>query len=141
MVTRFNLVYSAAAVRRLLGLAADAMVIVREWAFCVWVWVRGQRPQFWSKNKFKQHFADHRKAQATRLSVSRVANFDSVFSVHNVTKRSFYQVYVTADKVVCGCDDYRNQDAFLEGKRRCCKHGYAVLQFLGFNSLREYVGR
>jgi hypothetical protein len=140
MVTRTNLVYSASAVRRLLSLAAETCVVVREWAFCVWVWVRGQRPQFWSKKLFKQHFVDRRKAQAKSLLVSRVANFDNIFSVQNPAKNRFYQVCVTADKVVCGCDDYRNQDAFLTGKKRCCKHGYAVLKVLGFNSLNEYLG-
>lgn len=141
MVTQINLIYSAAAVRRLLGLAANALVVVREWFSVVWVWVAGRSPRFMSKKKFLQHFADHRRNESKGLVVSKVVNFDNIFSVQNLLKNSFYQVYKTVDKVVCCCDDYRNQDTFLEGKKRCCKHGYAVLNYLGFQSLGDYLNQ
>jgi len=39
MVTAFNILYSAAAVRRLLGLGAWVEVQIREFAWVIWVWV------------------------------------------------------------------------------------------------------
>jgi hypothetical protein len=140
MVTATNLIYSVSAVRRIFNIAAGVAVRMERWAFVVWINISGQRTRFVSFADFKRHFVDRRKSEAQSLSVSRVANFGNIFNVQNPDKNSFYQVYVTADKVVCGCDDYRNQDTFLDGKRRCCKHGYAVLRVLGFNSLHEYLG-
>ena len=53
MVTAFNILYSAAAVRRLLGLRSSAQVELKEFARVIWVWVKGQRPTFISKAVFQ----------------------------------------------------------------------------------------
>lgn len=135
MVTSSNLVFSVAAVRRLLGLAASVAVQIREFAWVVWVWVRGKRPTFISKKAFYQHFVDRRKAEAKNLTVQK-EQFQNLHTVSNPSKGSSYQVATLPNEIDCTCDDYKNQIDFW-GKG-CCKHGYAVLGVLGFTSLANY---
>lgn len=71
MVTAFNILYSAAAVRRLLGLGAWVEVQIREFAWVIWVWVKGRRPTFIGKARFRQHFVDWRRRQGAALVVAQ----------------------------------------------------------------------
>ena len=137
MVSAFNILYSAAAVRRLLGLKSSAKVELKEFARVIWVWVKGKRPTFISKWVFIQHFADWRKSQSKGLKVTERLDIANHFTVRNVHKDTAYVVEKRADGVFCTCDDLNNQLEFF-GKG-CCKHGYAVLSFLGFESLSEYI--
>ena len=141
MVTPSNLIYSAAALRRMWGLMYRRLheIQVREWWSVVWVWVPGYRPRFVPKAEFKRHFVEWRRQAARALRV--VAWSDPAtgrFTVHNREKGSSYVVEVSDHEVSCTCDDYSNQLKFV-GKG-CCKHGYAVLGQLGFSSLGEYLG-
>ena len=141
MVTRSNLVYSAAALRRMWGLAYRRLsdIQVREWWRVVWVWVPGHRPTFVPKAEFKQHFVEWRRQAAQTLRVVAWIDDASRFTVHNDAKGSSYVVEVSDTEIACTCEDYNHQvNAWSKG---CCKHGYAVLQQLGFNSLSEYLQR
>jgi predicted nucleic acid-binding Zn finger protein len=137
MVTAFNLLYSAAAVRRLLGLKSSAKVELKEFARVIWVWVKGKRPTFISKTKFKAHFAEWRKVQARGLKVTKRLDIANHYTVRNLQKDTVYIVEKRADGVFCTCDDLNNQLEYFG--RGCCKHGYAVLNSLGFSSLYEYI--
>jgi len=137
MVTCFNILYSASAVRRLLGLSGDVGVQIREFFKVVWVWVVGKRPTFMSKRVFKQHFVYRRKAAALTLSVTQHSDSTERFTVCNEAKSTAYLVECRADGVFCTCDDFSNQLQFFG--RGCCKHGYAALSSLGFSSLAEYL--
>jgi hypothetical protein len=137
MVTAFNILYSAAAVRRLLGLRSSAQVELKEFARVVWVWVKGQRPTFISKAVFKQHFAEWRKSQSRNLKVTERLDRPNAYTVRNEYRDTTYIVETLADGVFCHCEDFNNQIQFLG--RGCCKHGYAVLRHLGFGSLRDYL--
>ncbi|HEY9749452.1 MAG TPA: hypothetical protein V6C63_12270 [Allocoleopsis sp.] len=137
MVTAFNLVYSVAAVRRLLGLAHEAQVQIREFFKVIWVWVQGKRPTFISKAVFKAHFVEWRKAAARALAVTQNVFQPSIFSVRNETKNSAYQVQCFSGGLLCKCEDFKNQAQFF-GKA-CCKHIYGVLGHLGFDSLQHYI--
>ena len=139
MVTQFNLLYSVSAVRRILGLSALVPVEIHEFASVIWVWVKGRRPTFISKAAFKVHFIEHRKAQARALLVTRHLYDQNFFNVRNEAKNSVYTVEAQAKTLLCQCEDYRNQIQFLG--QACCKHGYAVLNYLGFSSLRDYIDR
>ncbi|MGB6016810.1 MAG: hypothetical protein WBG32_18900 [Nodosilinea sp.] len=137
MVNAFNIIYSAAAARRLLGVSSSAKVEIREFFRVIWVWVKGKRPTFISKAKFRVHFAEWRKAQARNLKVTERLDIANHYTVRNVYKDTAYVVEKRADGVFCTCDDLNNQlDFFGKG---CCKHGYAVLNHLGFGSLHEYI--
>lgn len=141
MVTRSSLIYSAAALRRMWSLFYRRLteLHVREWRWVVWVWVPGYRPTFVPKAEFKHHFVEWRREAAQALRVVAWLEFAGYYTVHNDAKGSAYVVEVSDQAVACTCDDYKNQVKFL-GKG-CCKHGYAVLGQLGFDSLGEYLNR
>ena len=134
MVTAFNILYSTAAVRRLLGLGGWVEVQLREFAWVIWVWVKGRRPTFIGKARFRQHFVDWRRGQAGGLVVTQDLNS---FWVVNPGKQTNYRVEARRDGVFCTCDDFNNQLEFFG--RGCCKHGYAVLGYLGLGSLADYL--
>ena len=137
MVTAFNLLFSAAAVRRLLGLKSSAQVEIREFFKVIWVWVKGNRPTFISKRVFLNHFVDFRKASSKGMKVTERLDMANHYTVRNLRKDTFYVVEVRREGVFCTCDDLNNQLEFFG--RGCCKHGYAVLAQLGFSSLRDYI--
>ena len=137
MATRSTILYSAAAVRRLLGLPASVPVQIREFLKVIWVHVKGQRPTFISKTELKAHFVEHRKEAAQALEVTDWLRSPACYTVTNPQSGSKHQVTGHRDRLDCDCEDYRWQQQFFG--RGCCKHGYAVLQYLGFESLRDYV--
>lgn len=137
MVTRDNLVVSISAVRRMFGVAVGIAIRVQRFAFVVWIHIAGQRPRFVSLKAFKQHFVDHRKAQAQALTATQWVDQKTYFTVRNETKGSAYHLEAKRDRIDCQCEDYKNQMQFIG--RGCCKHGYAVLNLLGFKRLSEYI--
>jgi predicted nucleic acid-binding Zn finger protein len=137
MVSAFSLLFSAAAVRRLLGLKSSAQVEIREFFKVIWVWVKGKRPTFISKRVFMQHFVDFRKASSKGLKVTERLDRVNHYTVRNLYKNTAYVVETRSDGVTCTCDDLSNQLQFFGWG--CCKHGYAVLSKLGFGSLRDYI--
>jgi len=137
MVTRTNILYSIAAVRRILGLADRVMVQIREFGWVIWVWVKGRRPTFISKKLFKQHFVDRRKAEAKGLTVTQNVFNKNEFTVRNEAKKSAYQVTAGNGVISCECEDFNNQINFFG--RAACKHVYAVLGILGHSSLKDFV--
>jgi hypothetical protein len=138
MITRENLIYSASAAARILGIIyGHSRIVVREWCAVIWVWVPGHRPRFMSKAAFKRHFVERRKAAARALRVTQHIMNPTAFTVRNEAKGSTYTVQTVPAGLVCQCEDYRNQVQFLG--HGCCKHSYAVLNHLGFNSLSSYL--
>ncbi|XGB42866.1 MAG: hypothetical protein LVS60_03340 [Nodosilinea sp. LVE1205-7] len=137
MVTAFNILYSAAAVRRLLGLNASSSVQLKKFAWVIWVWVKGRRPTFISKRVFLQHFVEWRKAQSRGLRVTALLSPARHYSVRNPSRNTAYLVEQRSDGVFCTCDDFNNQLEFFS--QGCCKHGYAVLRQLGWSSLQAYL--
>lgn len=136
MATRTTFVYSAAAVRRMLGLSPSAQVQLREFFNVMWVWVKGRRPTFISKADMKSHFVEHRKAQAAKLSLTDWLRDPPRFTVTNPETGSHHLVTCLPDRILCDCEDYHWQMEFFGGG--CCKHGYAALAYLGYDSLRDY---
>lgn len=47
-------------------------------------------------------------------------------------------VHVEDKKIDCTCPDFENQ--IKEFGKGCCKHAYAILNHLGYGSLRDFVG-
>ena len=139
MVSAFNILYSASAVRRIFNVAANVTVRIQRFAFVIWVHIAGQRPRFVSFADFKRHFVDRRKSDATKLRAEKEPIFQNLYTVSNPAKGSSYQVALLDKKVDCNCEDFKNQIQFF-GKA-CCKHAYAVLSQLGFSSLCDYIKR
>ncbi|MEO1069184.1 MAG: hypothetical protein AAFW95_08685 [Cyanobacteria bacterium J06638_6] len=138
MATRSTILYSAAAVQRMLGLSPSTPIQLREFFKVIWVWVKGRRPTFISKEEMKAHFVDHRKAQARTLNVMDWSREPSRFIITNPVTESQHRVSCLADRLECDCEDYHWQVQFFGWG--CCKQGYAALAYLGYDSLRAYLG-
>lgn len=134
MINPKNFIYSRAAVARMLGIASNLVKKVEVWANCIFVIIVGRRPRFWKKSSFTNHFVTNRQAASRYYEVA--ANSDSRFEVWN--NKSSYRLEALQDRIQCPCNDYQNQQLIFKGKG-CCKHGYAVLKFLGFDRLSEYI--
>ncbi|MGD1862513.1 MAG: SWIM zinc finger family protein [Leptolyngbyaceae cyanobacterium] len=137
MATRSTFIYSAAALRRMMGLPASVPIQIREFVNAIWVWVKGDLPTFISKTDFKRHFVERRKADAEPLQVTDWLRDPPRYTVTHPATGSQHWVLKREDRLDCDCEDYRWQQQFIG--RGCCKHGYAVLQHLGFNSLQDFV--
>ena len=96
---------------------------------------RGLRPKFLSKKVFYSSFVEDRKARSRLIEITQNPFADKIFTARNTTNSHDYTVIVS-DAIECQCADYRNQVSFIG--RGCCKHGYAVLNHLGFNSLSDF---
>jgi hypothetical protein len=143
MINATNLIYSKAAAARILGEMLGRIVKAVEsvkrlingaWQI-TYKTIFGRCSLIISKIQFKQHFVAKRIAESKELYCSRVSG--NIFRVVNPKKGTAYSVFADADGVSCGCDDYKNQTIFL--KQGCCKHGYSLLKFLGYNRLSEYI--
>jgi hypothetical protein len=137
MVTAQNILYSVSAVRRILGIAHNAAIQIQPFAHVIWVWVKGQRPTFISKKVFKQHFVERRKSQALVLQVTQCLDAAYQFTVRNAAKDSIYIVEALPTQLRCECEDFKKQQQFF-GKA-ACKHVFATLNYLGFNTLVDYI--
>ena len=145
MVNSTSILYSKSAAARLMGVAVDSIKGFAVWAKVAWVWVKGSRPKFMSLKAFKQHFVDHRKEAAKDL-IPQYSSMINAYMVKNPRKDSQYICTPTERKdlagnwhfgIECACDDYKNQISFFG--HGACKHGYAVLSVLGFDSLRDWT--
>ena len=151
MVTQFNIRYSISAAFRMLTakLSKFGKVAVVERLFRV----RGNlfnavyRIRFGNKlyrwasfigaAQFDAHFIEKRKQDAKKLLVSPHDSGDFM-EVYNPQKGNSYKVYYFTNNLVCECEDYKNQKQFGI-KNATCKHGYATLMFMGFNTLEDYI--
>jgi hypothetical protein len=136
MINKVNFVYSKSAAARILDVKPYQVVRFEIWAYVCFVQIRGQRPTFISKKVFRQDFVDGRIERSRSLQVAQVN--EEHFRVVNGRKGTAYSVYLFEDGLDCECEDYKNQITIFNG-RACCKHNYAVLRWLGYNRLKDYV--
>jgi hypothetical protein len=135
MINPKNFIYSISSVARMLGIPLRMVKRVEKWANCVFVIVAGRRPRFWKKSAFTNHFVEWRKKAAEELETKRLDLYS--FQVKNSAKNTVYYPSAKPTTIECNCEDYHNQIRHI-GKG-CCKHGYAVLSFLGFDRLSDYI--
>ena len=62
----------------------------------------------------------------------------NTYLVRNPEKNSEYIIEPRIDYLFCNCSDYKNQSYAFETSEVLCKHGFAVLSYLGFSKLSEY---
>ena len=136
MINKTNFVYSKSAAARILEVKPHLIDRFEIWAYVCVVRVRGQRPTFISKKVFRQHFVDIRIERSRFLCTAQVNQ--EHFRVVNPKKNTAYSVYLFEDGLDCECEDYKNQVMMFNG-RACCKHNYAVLAWLGYNRLSDYI--
>lgn len=89
---------------------------------------------FVALSRYKEYFVESRKRRASQVIIDFANNKTVAYNRENGNN---YQLIKETNAIYCECEDYKNQRAaFNTG---CCKHGYALLNQLGFNSLAEYV--
>jgi hypothetical protein len=128
-----QLLFNAASTRRILNLAPTTQVKIEVWDKVVWVHVKGQRPTLISKKKYYAEFARFRKEGGEKVKVYYANGYKAV------GVKETYNLEPQRDFVDCSCVDMQQQKE-IWGKG-CCKHGYALLGMLGYNSLQEYVAK
>lgn len=151
MVTQFNIKFSIASAFRILTakLSAFGKLAVVERLFrvrgnlfnAVYRIRFGSRLYRWatfmSASEFEAHFIQRRKEDAKKLLVtpSECGGFTEVY---NPLKGTSYKINHFTDKLVCNCEDYKNQIDF-NIEKPLCKHGYAALMFMGYSSIENYI--
>jgi hypothetical protein len=139
MTTAQNLIYSIAAAARILKIEKEEIKSLEIWQKVVLVKIHNQKAKFISRQEFCQHFADWRKSNSQNLKATPHEHNQELFSVSNPDKNVRYQVSLRPQELICNCQDWSNQKEYL-GKA-CCKHCYSVLNYLNYESLKEYIER
>lgn len=152
MVTAFNILYSISAAFRILterlkawGKVACVKKLLKMKNGCfnaVYVIRFGDRLFRWavfiSRSVFQKHFVERRQAEAKKMRIE-FSDLPNVYRVKNPEKGSSYNIFAAEKALYCNCEDYNNQSKFFTGKPALCKHGWAVLKWLGFETLEAYI--
>jgi len=133
-----SLFFSLASVSRVSNTPPHLIDRFEMWGSVIFVIFKkgnGLRPKFLSKKEFYSSFVEDRKARSQSIKVTPNLFADRVYTARNPTNDHTYTVIVS-DAIECQCADYKAQVQFIG--RGCCKHGYAVLNSLGFASLSDW---
>lgn len=118
------------------------VIEVKVWANVVFVKFKKGSPRFVSKKAFRKEFAASRQRRGQQIKdaglvQSQPADSNS-FLVQCSQSFDLYVVQLEDKYVSCMCKDWdRQRQAGIHTPT--CKHGYAVLQTLGYSRLSEYV--
>lgn len=126
-----SIVYTKSATARILNINPRHVLRVELWANCVFVVVKGIGARFVSKRAYHNAFVQFRKDGARRLVVSLNSS-----GGYLVTGGS--EPHTVSADLECNCYDSAAQ-ALAFGRSGACKHVYAVLGAMGYDSLRDYV--
>jgi hypothetical protein len=105
------------------------------WAKIIFVKFTNGQARFVSKKDFWIEFHRSRKERAKELTVSYYGN-----DLYQVSSQSRLDPYLVSlnDDIQCECVDYDEQ-VKAKFKHPMCKHGWALLNYLGFNSLSAFI--
>ena len=139
MFEKNPLIYNRSAAARILKISHNLILRFEEWANCVFLIVKGERPRFWSKKDYRSNFAESRKQASAELHTNRLDLYS--FKVKNPVTNSVHYLDAKPTTIHCNCEDYRRQIRLIDvmGGTAFCKHGYAVLGLLGFARLSDYI--
>jgi hypothetical protein len=126
------LLYTKAAIARLLGVRESKIVRTMVWWSGFWILIKGQSPRLYKKSIFKQHFPDSRRQQSQGLSVH--FHGKGKYTVKGSRAHEVFES-VASKEYICDCRDHQSiVAAFGKG---ACKHIYAVLGYQGFAKLSD----
>jgi hypothetical protein len=145
---RNALVYTKESIARVLGVTVKAIGRMMVWAIGFWVWIRGRRPRLYKKSLFEMDFLTFRRNSSKAYSVKPIPkiydhNLQEYYVTHDGNPKKVYKItdsYVklatrTSRLFLCQCEDFKKM---LEAyKAPVCKHGYALLSYLGYQTLGE----
>jgi len=103
------------------------------------------RSQLVSKSEFLRYFAESRRERGQRLRATSIT--PEVWQVESGSPRIHPNGYLVQFEMVngdpafkCDCHDFNTQTE-VGIKTPCCKHVYSVLDALGYNSYRAWIGK
>ena len=131
-----KLVYNRKAAARLLNVEYDSVEFVYVADNYVLVGLYNTSVKL-AKEQFKQLFVSDRQARSKSLTVTQNIGNPTQYTVRNEDNGHRYKVQIKPDSIYCECADYHKQIEALG--RGCCKHSYALLNELGYNSLENYI--
>jgi hypothetical protein len=105
------------------------------WARVIFIKFNSGQARFVSKKDFWIEFHQSRKERSKDLIVGYYGR--DLYQVSSQSKLEPYFVSL-GDDIQCECADFANQ-VKSKFKHPMCKHGWALLNHLGFNSLTAYI--
>ena len=97
---------------------------------------------FLSVSQFEADFKESRQQNTQALTVAQHPQDSWVYVVTNTQKNSKYVVATRHPYLSCTCADYAQQRRRnFNQHNMVCKHGYAVLSFLGYQNFEDYFKR
>lgn len=134
-----SFVFTRTAAGHILGGVCQRLEV---WSNCVWaiVLVAGKKlVRFISKRRFFQFFAESRKQRSYGIPVTQNAFDTFKFTARSSRGDELYHLETLRGGITCTCDDFKNQMSLFGDRKKLCKHGYAVLNRLGYGSLQQYL--
>jgi hypothetical protein len=89
-----------------------------------------------SKVDFIKVMTNDRRARSRQVKVTQNVYKPEVFKART---NSAYNVELYKDCITCQCEDYKGQVSAFGSNQVACKHSYAVLNHLGYGSLKDYL--
>lgn len=126
-------IYSITAAIKILGRKDICKLEI--WAHVIFIKFMNGQGRFMAKKDFWIEFHRSRKERAKDLVVNHYGR--DLYQVSSQSQVDPYFVSV-GDDIQCECMDFANQ-AKSKFKHPMCKHGWAVINYLGFNSLSAYI--
>ena len=126
-------IYSITAATKILG--RKDILKLEIWARIIFVKFTNGQARFVSKKDFWIEFHRSRKERAKQLIVSHYGR--DLYQVSSQSQAEPYFVSV-CDDIQCECADYAEQ-VKAKFKHPMCKHGWALVNHLGFSSLTAYI--
>jgi hypothetical protein len=125
-------IYSITAASTLLN--RKDILVLEVWAHIIFIKFKNGQGRFIAKKDFWIEFHRSRKERAKDLVVNHYGE-----DLYQVSSSKLEPYFVSVgDDIQCECMDFANQ-VKSKFKHPMCKHGWALLNWLGFNSLSAYI--
>jgi len=128
-------IFTKSAAARITGREIKSL---RVWKNCVFVKFEEGSPKFISKEVFIGHFYQWRQESAKRIGIDYDISTGKFKAYSASFKNVTYELDLFPNHIQCTCGDYHQQERFEFNKPRC-KHVYAVLDYLGYDCISDYV--
>lgn len=145
-IKREALIYTKESIARVLGVTVNRIGRMWVWAIGFWIWIKGRRPRLYKKSLFELDFVNFRRNGSKSYSIKLIPNpfkgQPAEYYARNIKDpKRVYKVTDTTTKdgtsrlMQCQCEDFKKMaEAY---KAPVCKHGYALLNHLGYQSLKD----
>lgn len=105
------------------------------WARVIFIKFTNGQTRFVAKKDFWLEFHRSRKERAKQLTVGHYG--EDLYQVSSQSQKEPYLVSIDGE-VQCECADYAEQ-VTAKFKYPMCKHGWALLNHLGYSSLTNFI--